>query len=86
MTVISGGASGVDTAGEWWAKTHGIPVERYPAKWDLHGKRAGYLRNVQMAEKADALIAIWDEQSRGTKHMIKTARSYMLKVFVLSVL
>ena len=42
----------------------------YPAQWDKYGKRAGYRRNEQMAEVADGLIAFWDGQSKGTKHMI----------------
>ena len=45
-------------------------MEIYPAQWKKFGKRAGYRRNEQMAEVADALIAFWDGSSRGTKHMI----------------
>ena len=37
---------------------------------DVHGKKAGYLRNVDMAEYADALVAFWDGKSKGTGHMI----------------
>lgn len=80
--VISGTARGVDQLGERYAAECGIPVERYPAQWDLHGKSAGYRRNEQMAENADALIAIWDGASRGTGHMIDIARRAGLKVYV----
>jgi hypothetical protein len=74
--VISGTARGVDSYGERWASEKGIPVERYPADWEQYGKRAGYLRNVQMAENADALILIWTgdaEKSRGSAHMKRIA-------------
>jgi len=85
--VLNGGACGVDYAGKCWAKTHGIPVEDYPADWKMFGMRAGYLRNKRMAEHADALIAIWDGQSRGTRHMIEIAQTIaqtkQLKVFVM---
>ena len=54
----------------------------FPADWDKYGKRAGYLRNVQMAEYADALLAFWDGESRGTKNMIDEALSRGLKVGV----
>lgn len=47
-----------------------IPVKRFPADWDRHGRAAGPIRNCQMAQYADALIAIWDGKSRGTKNMI----------------
>ena len=38
--------------------------------------------NKQMADYADALVAIWDGKSRGTKHMIDLARMQSLEVFV----
>jgi hypothetical protein len=68
--VVSGTARGVDKLGEEWAERKGIPVKRFPADWNKHGKSAGYLRNVEMGEYADALLALWDGESRGTKHMI----------------
>lgn len=80
--VVSGTARGVDKLGEEWANKNGIPVKRFPAKWDMHGKRAGYLRNEEMAKYADALIAVWDGKSKGTKHMIDTAKNMGLKVFM----
>lgn len=72
--IISGTARGVGLAGEQWAKDNGVPVERFPADWNRYGRKAGPLRNVQMADSADAMIAIWDGQSAGTKHMIEQAR------------
>lgn len=80
--VLSGTANGADKLGELWAKAQGIPVERYPADWDRFGKSAGYKRNEQMAANADALIALWDGESRGTKHMIDIATRAGLKVYV----
>ncbi len=81
-TVISGTARGVDRLGEEWAVLMTIDIERYPAEWDKYGKSAGYRRNELMATKADALIAVWDGESRGTKHMIEVAKQYDLKVYV----
>jgi hypothetical protein len=81
-TILSGTARGVDTDGELWAKKHKIPVEKYPAQWEKYGKKAGYLRNTIMAHKADALIAVWDGTSRGTKHMIDLAKKKNLKIHI----
>lgn len=81
--VISGTASGADTLGENWAEEHDIPVERYPAQWSMYGKSAGYRRNADMANKAEALVALWDGSSRGTKHMIDLAKRKGLEVYVL---
>lgn len=77
-TVISGTANGADKLGEEFAERNNIKVERYPANWDKNGKKAGYLRNVEMAKEADCLIAIWDGKSKGTKHMIdKIGRAHV---------
>jgi uncharacterized phage-like protein YoqJ len=43
----------------------------YPANWRKYGKRAGHRRNQQMADNADALIALWDGESPGTRDMIR---------------
>ena len=81
--VLSGGAAGVDRLGEDWAARNGVPIERYPAQWDLYGKRAGKIRNQQMAEAAEGLIAIWDGSSRGTFDMLDRASVLGLKVHIL---
>lgn len=80
--VISGAARGVDQLGERWAKDHALPLLRVPAEWNTYGRSAGYRRNEDMAGVADALIAIWDGHSPGTRHMIETARRRGLRVFV----
>ena len=80
--VVSGTARGVDRLGELWAENKGIPIERHPADWNTHGKRAGRIRNAQMALSAEALIALWDGKSKGTQHMIEVAKLHGLRVFV----
>lgn len=81
-TVISGAARGADRLGEVWASAHNIPVERYCAQWGIHGRSAGHIRNVLMADRAAALVALWDGYSRGTKNMIETAKRKGLRVFI----
>lgn len=80
LVIVSGNARGVDRMGEGWAIDHGVRVELHPAEWQRYGKRAGFIRNDLMAQEADALVAIWDGASRGTKHMIDIARTYGLEV------
>lgn len=55
-----------------------------PADWDGKGKAAGYIRNAEMADYADALIAFWDDESRGTGNMIALAQDKGLKVRIIS--
>ncbi len=80
--VVSGMARGVDKFGLRWAHENDIPVKKAPADWEKHGKAAGFIRNREMAEYAEALVAVWDGKSRGTKNMITEARARGLKVLV----
>jgi hypothetical protein len=80
IEIISGTAGGADTLGEKFAKRLNLKLTRVPANWDLHGKAAGYKRNVKMAENADACICFWDGVSKGTQHMINIARKYDLSL------
>lgn len=81
VEVIHGAASGIDSAagrvceGIWTVKS-------VPADWKTHGRAAGPIRNRKMAGMADALIAVWDGKSRGTKNMIETAEQMGLRVYV----
>ena len=80
--VISGGARGVDELAVHWAKAWNIPNTIIKAEWDKFGNPAGPIRNQKMAEIAEALIAIWDGESKGTLNMIETASKMKLKVHI----
>lgn len=83
IVIISGCARGADTLGLRYASENAFDVEEYPADWNKYGKKAGYVRNVEMAENADALIAFWDGKSKGTKHMIDIATERNLPIRVI---
>lgn len=70
ITIVSGTANGADKLGERYATEKGYKIERYPANWDKYKKAAGYRRNVQMSEVANACVVFWDGISPGSKHMI----------------
>jgi hypothetical protein len=72
VTIISGTARGADRLGEQYARQRGMELSRFPANWKKYGKSAGFERNMRMSMFADVLVAFWDGQSRGTKHMIDT--------------
>lgn len=76
--VVCGMAAGVDLAGKAWAEAFGIGVIECPADWDQYGKAAGHIRNKYMASIADAVIVIWDGESRGSKNMLENARKRKL--------
>jgi hypothetical protein len=82
--IVSGGALGADQVGERWARMNGIPIRQFIPDWGGYaGMRAGHVRNSQMADYADALLALWDGESKGTAHMVKVATERRLKVHTL---
>jgi hypothetical protein len=78
LVLIAGGARGADRQAEACARELGLAVEVYPARWDRHGRSAGYLRNVQMLDRLadfpDRYVIAFSNGSRGTQHTIDQAR------------
>lgn len=86
---------GADQLGYRYAVENKIPVKLFLAEWDNIYKEnaviktnsqnkkynaiAGLERNEEMAKYADACIAFWDGESRGTKHMIDLCQKYNIK-------
>lgn len=98
--VVCGDAKGVDKLGEFWAKKNDIPVHHIPADWKnldtpgaivvdgMYGKYnkiAGYQRNSAMAKYADCLIAVIENNSKGTTHMIDIMQKLNKPVYVYEV-
>lgn len=81
-TIISGGAVGVDSLAIQFAKENKIPVEIYYPDWNRLGRRAGMVRNAEMAKRGHVLLAMWDGVSVGTKAMIEMAKNNGLDVIV----
>jgi hypothetical protein len=83
--VVSGGAGGVDSLGEEYAIENGLKLAYFKVHsydWKQQGKRAGHLRNQRMVRYADALIAVWDGRSPGTRNCIQQARAQGILVYV----
>lgn len=72
--IVSGGARGADAMAESYAKAHGFPCTVYPADWEKHGRKAGFLRNRQIVDHADMVLALWDGESKGTGMTIDLAK------------
>lgn len=83
IVIICGMAKGADLAGARYAKDRDYHIRYFPAEWEKYGKKAGVLRNAEMAQNADALVAFWDGESPGTRNMIETAKKHSLQVRVI---
>jgi hypothetical protein len=82
LEIVSGLAKGPDSFGKQWAAVNRVPCHEFPANWDKYGKRAGFVRNEEMAHFGDAALIYWDGKSPGSKSMIKLANEAGLKVAV----
>lgn len=84
VSIVSGMANGADRMGYTFALRNGVVVHKFPADWDKYGKSAGMIRNKQMGDFADGLLAFWDGKSRGTAQMIQYMRSLNKPVYIVS--
>lgn len=80
--ILSGCAGGVDELGEQYAARHNVKISYFQANWSTYGRSAGMVRNTDMAKHAEALIAVWDGKSVGTKDMIDKANQIGIPVKV----
>lgn len=78
-------ARGADTLGKKYAIENGLEVKSFPAKWSIYGRKAGMIRNKQMAEYANEVVVFWDGESKGTKNMIELANNYNLILTIVDI-
>ncbi len=83
VEIVSGGARGADQLGEKYAQEKGYSVKQFIPNWQMLQKKAGFIRNIDMAIYTDALIAFWDGKSKGTHHMISVAMERKLKLTII---
>lgn len=82
--IISGGAIGADTLGEKYANEHNIPILIFKPDWEMYGKSAGMIRNTDIVDNSDVIVAFWDGTSKGTLDSIKKAEKRDKKVLVIT--
>lgn len=73
LEIIHGGASGVDSIADFWAKSHNLKISVVKPDWNIYGKSAGIRRNKIMVDMADYVLILWDGISKGTKSDIDFA-------------
>ncbi len=80
--IVSGGAKGADTLGAQFAKEHQLELVVFKPDWKRFGKRAGFIRNTEIIEHADMVVAFWDGISNGTKDALDKSNTLGKKSFI----
>lgn len=73
-TIVSGGAKGADTYAKEYALKNDIPIIEFLPDYRKYGRKAPLMRNLQIVDNCDYLLALWNGVSRGTKFTIDYAR------------
>jgi hypothetical protein len=83
--LVSGGAKGADSLGERYANENNITTLIFKPDWKKHGPAAGPIRNTDIVNNADTIIAFWDCESRGTKDSITKAEKLGKQVIIIKI-
>lgn len=81
--IISGHANGADKLGEQYASEKSIPTKIFLPDWEKHGKSAGFLRNTDIINEAELVVAFWDGNSNGTRDSINKAHKQEKNVIII---
>ena len=72
--IVSGGAVGVDSIAAEYAKKNGLKLTVFLPQYEEYGRAAPIMRNKEIVDYADKIVAFWDGRSKGTLSVIKYAQ------------
>lgn len=84
--IVSGGARGVDTIAEKFAKENNIRTIIFVPDWKKYGSNAAFIRNADIIQKCEKCIIIWDGESEVTKNDITLCNEMNKPCYIFNVL
>lgn len=72
--IVSGGAKGADTFAREYAIRNNIRLLEFIPDYKKFGRIAPIIRNRQIVENCDFLLAFWNGKSPGTRHALDYAK------------
>ncbi|MCM1364262.1 MAG: DUF2493 domain-containing protein [Faecalibacterium sp.] len=81
--IVSGGAHGVDSCARLYAEKHNLKLTEFLPDYSKYGRRAPLIRNIEIIEYSDEVIAFWDGKSRGTKHVIDNCKKMNKRITII---
>lgn len=85
IIIVSGGAKGVDSLAEMFAKKFNIATEIYIPDWKKYGRSAGMIRNGDIVKNSDIVIVFWDGVSKGSLYTIEKCKKNKKEYFLFKV-
>ncbi|MCZ8100601.1 MAG: SLOG family protein [Burkholderiales bacterium] len=80
--MVMGDQTGADSLASRWCEGNGMAFQVYAAEWEVHGSRAGPIRNLRMIKEEVPMptICIAFPGSRGTRDMVAKADGHFMRV------
>ena len=82
--IISGGALGADILAERYAKEQNIETKIFLPDWEKYGKKAGFIRNTDIINECELVVAFWNQTSKGTLDSINKAKLLNKKIIIIT--
>jgi len=84
--IVSGGARGIDSCVADYAKKSGLKLTVFFPDYKRYSRAAPHIRNREIIKYTDCVVALWDENSRGTKNVIDECvrRGVDVRVFLIN--
>ncbi len=82
--IVSGGAKGIDSDAESYANANSIKLTVFLPDYNRYKRGAPIVRNNQIVDYADEVLAFWDGASRGTLSVIEYCKKQCKKVTVIT--
>lgn len=82
--IVSGGAMGIDSCARQYAQEHNLKLTEFLPDYETYGRRAPLLRNLEIIDYADVVLAFWDGVSKGTKFVIDNCKkkNVPIRIFI----
>lgn len=84
-TIISGGAKGIDTLAANYAKEKKINLIEFLPDYKKNGRAATFIRNREIVDNSNVVVAFWNGKSKGTKYTLDYARKKNKRIIVVSI-
>lgn len=84
-TIISGGAKGIDSLAAEYATAHGLALVEIRPNYTKNGRGATFIRNREIVDNADMVVAFWNGTSKGTKYTIDYANKKGVTTLIITI-